>query len=89
MPTRRDFLIQIPLAMLGAAATSSLLHAQSSPLPNPGPAHLAPGGLAPLHFLTFDPGYSDYRPAIDGRRSAWSSSARPPAEASPRSPFCR
>ena len=65
MPSRRDFVIQMPLALLGAATASSLLHAQSRPLLNSRAAPVAPGAFAPLHFLTFDPNYSDYRPAID------------------------
>jgi WD40-like Beta Propeller Repeat len=72
MKSRREILIDLPLALLGATVAS---HAQprsmSSQLQSPsGPnqgtaASQSPADFAQLHFLTFDPNYSDYRPAID------------------------
>ncbi|HUA16005.1 MAG TPA: hypothetical protein VMG31_11965 [Verrucomicrobiae bacterium] len=68
MKTRREFLIATPSALLGAYAWA---------LTPPAPvqrsfsrnvreaARQAPPTFAELHFVTADPNFSDYRPAID------------------------
>ncbi len=69
MKSRRKFLIDTPLALLGAAVAAGTpwLFAVAPP-----PARRSgivstrtPGDFAQLHFITSDPSYSDYRPAID------------------------
>jgi len=72
MKSRREFLIDMPLALLGAAV-ASCAQSPASPLPaqsrcrsnHQNAAQTYPADFARLHFLTFDPNFSDYRPAID------------------------
>jgi hypothetical protein len=72
LKSRREFLLHTPLALLGTAVASwaqtpaSSLQAQSLSQLNPrAAARNHPSSFADLHFLTFDPDFSDYRPAID------------------------
>ena len=62
MKSRREFLIETPLMLLGTAAASWAQSPVSSQHAQP---TAAPADFACLHFLTFDPNFSDYRPAID------------------------
>lgn len=72
MPSRREFLIRAPLALLGAALTPHI-RALSPSTTTLSPflrrvgelSWRRPANFAELHFLTSDPSYSDYRPAID------------------------
>jgi hypothetical protein len=67
LKSRRQFLVDAPLALLGAAlapyaqaqspAKQSLFRANSH--------RPSPTGFAELHFVTSDPNFTDYRPAID------------------------
>lgn len=70
MKSRREFLITTPLALLGAAVAP---YAQAltpfvqtpGPLPQSKGTRKHPTDFPQLHFITSDPDYSDYRPAID------------------------
>jgi Tol biopolymer transport system component len=67
--TRREFLIAAPSVLLGAYASAltplSLTPAFFSRDVRQSTAYQAPPTFADLHFVTADPNYSDYRPAID------------------------
>ena len=73
MKSRREFLIDTPLALLGAVVTSyAQIHTPFAHTLRPSQRHprrdawrTDPTTFAQLHFLTSDPNYSDYRPAID------------------------
>lgn len=68
MTTRRMFLLDASLALLGGAFVPRAL-AERNWLLNrtlsSSATQTSPSGYAELHFLTSDPAFSDYRPAID------------------------